>query len=321
MPANLTPVYHDAEERYKSASTDEERLDALLEMLAVIPKHKGTEKLQAEIKRKIARLRKDVQKQKSSGPSRKPFHHVDREGAGRVVLSGPPNSGKSSLLARLTRAEPEVAAYPFTTRAPQPGMLDFEDIQIQIIDMPPLAPEVFEPWQLATVEQSDINVFIFDVNDPMLLEQTEYIIEKLEQRGLSLTRSEHPRSIVLANKMDLEGSEDSLSAWKDLFGQVSESIPLSVQEEADFSSLKKIFFTYLDVVRIYTKSPGKKQNPDDKPYILKKGATVLDAAAHIHKDLAEGFKFAKIWGEGLHDGQMVERDHVLNDRDCLEIHA
>lgn len=321
MPANLTPVYHDAEERYKSASTDEERLDALLEMLAVIPKHKGTEKLQAEIKRKIARLRKDVQKQKSSGPSRKPFHHVDREGAGRVVLSGPPNSGKSSLLARLTRAEPEVAAYPFTTRAPQPGMLDFEDIQIQIIDMPPLAPEVFEPWQLATVEQSDINVFIFDVNDPMLLEQTEYIIEKLEQRKLSLTRSEHPRSIVLANKMDLEGSEDSLSAWKDLFGQVSESIPLSVQEEADFSSLKKIFFTYLDVVRIYTKSPGKKQNPDDKPYILKKGATVLDAAAHIHKDLAEGFKFAKIWGEGLHDGQMVERDHVLNDRDCLEIHA
>lgn len=290
-------------------------------MLAVIPKHKGTEKLQAELKKKLARLRKDVQKHKSSGPSRKPFHHVDRDGAGRVVLAGPANSGKSSLLAKITHAEPEIAAYPFTTRAPQPGMLDYQDIKIQIVDLPPLSPEVFEPWQLATIEQSDVNLFIFDVTDPLLLEQTEYIIEKLDQRGISLNREEHPRSILLANKKDLEGFEDSLSAWQDLFDQVSGAIPISIETEEDFSSLAELLFTSLDVVRIYTKSPGKKQNPDDKPYILRKGATVLDAAAHIHKDLAREFKYAKIWGEGMHDGQMVERDHVLNDRDCLEIHA
>lgn len=321
MPANLTPVYHDAEERYKNASSDPERLEALQEMLAVIPKHKGTEKLQAELKKKIARLRKDVQKHKSSGPSRKPFHHIDRDGAGRVVLAGPANSGKSSLLARLTHAEPEIAAYPFTTRAPQPGMLDYKDIKIQLVDLPPLSPEVFEPWQLATIEQSDVNLFIFDVTDPQLLDQTEYITEKLEQRGITLDRDEHPKSIILANKMDLEGSADNLAAWKDLFEQVAASIPVSIETEKDFSSLKKLLFNSLDVIRVYTRTPGSRQAADSKPYVLKKGATVLDAAAHIHKDLASGFKYAKIWGEGLHDGQMVERDHLLNDGDCLEIHA
>ncbi len=321
MPANLTPVYHDAEERYKNASSDPERLEALQEMLAVIPKHKGTEKLQAELKKKIARLRKDVQKHKSSGPSRKPFHHIDRDGAGRVVLAGPANSGKSSLLARLTHAEPEIAAYPFTTRAPQPGMLDYEDIKIQLVDLPPLSPEVFEPWQLATIEQSDVNLFIFDVTDPQLLDQTEYIIEKLDQRGITLDRDEHPRSIILANKMDLGGSADSLAAWKDLFEQVSGSIPVSIETEEDFSSLNKLLFKSLDVIRVYTRTPGSRQASDNKPYVLKKGATVLDAAAHIHKDLASGFKYARIWGEGLHDGQMVERDHLLNDGDRLEIHA
>ena len=321
MPANLTPVYHDAEERYKNASTDDEKLDALQEMLAVIPKHKGTEKLQAELKRKIARFRKDMQKQKSSGPSRKPVHHIDRDGAGRVVLSGPPNSGKSSLLKRLTHAEPEIAAYPFTTRIPHPGMMDYEDIKVQLIDMPPFSPEVYEPWQLATLEQSDVNLFIFDVTDPQLLEHTEFIIDKLEHRGISLKREARPRSIVMANKMDLDGAANSLEAWKELFEEVSDAIPLSIETESDFSSLKERLFKSLGVVRAYTRPPGGRKPENEKPYILRTGATVLDAAAHIHKDLASGFKYARIWSEGLYEGQMVERDHVLRDGDCLEIHA
>lgn len=321
MPANLTPIYHDAEERYKKASSDPERLAALQEMMAVIPKHKGTEKLQADIKKKIARLRKDLQKHKSSSSSHRPFHHVDREGAGRAVLTGPPNSGKSSLLKRVTRAEPEIAGYPFTTRAPQPGMMDFEDIKIQILDLPPLAAEVFEPWHLATLEQSDVNLFIFDPSDPLLLDQTEYIIRKLDERGLSLDRKKRPVSIVLTNKMDLEGSEDNVAAWKELFPQVRESIPVSVEQDSDLTQLRRMIFLSLGVVRIYTKPPGGKRNDDEKPYILPRGSTVIEAAAHIHKDLAQSFKYAKIWGEGMHDGQMVERDHVINDRDCLEIHA
>ena len=321
MPANLTPVYHNAEERYKNASSNPEKLEALQEMLSVIPKHKGTEKLQAEIKRKIARLRKDLQKHKSSGPSRKPFHHIERDGAGRVVLSGPPNSGKSSLLKTLTHAEPEIAVYPFTTREPHPGMMEYEDIMVQLVDMPPLSPEVFEPWQLATLEQSDVNLFIFDVTDPLLLEQTEYIIEKLDQRGISLRREDRPRSIILANKMDRDGAANNLAAWKELFEQVADSIPVSIEKDENFASLKELLFKSLGVVRAYTRPPGGRKAENTKPYILKKGATVLDAAGHIHKDLASGFKYAKIWGECLHDGQMVERDHVLNDKDCLEIHT
>ncbi len=321
MPANLTPVYHDAEERYKNAASDAEKLEALQEMLAVIPKHKGTEKLQAEIKRKIARFRKDQEKQKSSGPSRKPFHHIDRDGAGRVVLSGPPNSGKSSLLKKLTHAEPEIAAYPFTTRAPHPGMMEYEDIMVQLIDMPPFSPEVFEPWQMATLEQSDVNLFIFDVTDPLLLEQTEYIIEKLAHRGISLRRTERPKSILLANKMDIDGAANNLAAWKELFDEVVGSIPVSVEKEEHFTALKELLFKSLGVVRAYTRPPGGRKAENEKPYILKQGATVLDAAAQIHKDLASGFRYARLWREGQYDGQMVERDHVLCDGDCLEIHA
>jgi len=321
MPANLTPVYHNAEERYKNASSDPEKLEALQEMLAVIPKHKGTEKLQAEIKKKIARLRKGLQKPKSSGPSRQPFHHIDRDGAGRVVLSGPPNSGKSSLLKKLTHAEPEIAAYPFTTRAPHPGMMEYEDIMVQLVDMPPLSPEVFEPWQLATLEQSDVNLFIFDVSDPLLLEQTEYIIEKLDHRGITLQREDRPKSLILANKMDSDGAASNLTAWMELFEQVADSIPVSIEQAEGFSSLKELLFNSLGVLRAYTRPPGGRKPENEKPYVLKKGASVLDAAAYIHKDLASNFKYARLWREGQYDGQMVERDHLLNDGDCMEIHA
>ena len=157
MPANLTPEYFQAEQKFKSASSIPQKIGALEEMMRVIPKHKGTEKMQADLKRRLSRLRKESQKKKSTA-SQKPFYQIEREGAGQIIFCGPPNSGKSQLLASLTHAEPEVGDYPFTTRVPQPGMMPYEDIQIQLVDAPPLSRQFLEPWQLAMIRQADVGV-------------------------------------------------------------------------------------------------------------------------------------------------------------------
>ena len=137
MPANLTPEYLAAEEEFKSAQSHEEKIAALERMLSTVPKHKGTEKLQADIKRRLSRERKEGHKK--GGARTVPFWLVKKEGAGQVALIGPPNAGKSSLLAALTNARPEVADYPFTTHAPTPGMMAYENIQVQLIDLPPVS--------------------------------------------------------------------------------------------------------------------------------------------------------------------------------------
>ena len=321
MPANLNPEYFEAEEKFKNAETNDEKLAALQEMLRVIPKHKGTEKMQADLKRRLARLRKECQKQKAAGSQRRPFHYVEREGAGRVVLCGPPNGGKSSLLGSLTRAEARIAAYPFTTRVPQPGMMVYEDIQIQLVDTPPIAEEMLEGWQLAMIEQADLSVVVFGLDDPDLLEQTEYVLSVFEQRGIVLGLAERTKVLVCGNKIDVAGCEENFAAWKELFEEVFEPYPMSAISNPYLEGFRKLIFDSLGIVRVYTRSPGSSRKKDETPYVLKQGTTVLQAAKAIHKDLAAGLKFARIWGKGKYDGQMVERDYVLKDGDLLEVHT
>ncbi len=138
MPANLTPPYKAAEQRYREATDDAARLEALNEMMQVIPKHKGTEKLQAEIKAKIAKIKKGAQA-KPAGAKAKSLDNIPREGAAQIPLVGPPNSGKSQFLAAVSHAHPEIADYPFTTRAPVAGMMPWENIKFQLIDLPPIS--------------------------------------------------------------------------------------------------------------------------------------------------------------------------------------
>jgi uncharacterized protein len=320
VPANLTPEYMAAEERFKKSVTPQEKLDALEEMLRTIPKHKGTEKMQADIKRRISQFRKETQKKKGAA-SQRPFWYIEREGAGQVILCGPPNSGKSQLLVSLTQVEAEVADYPFTTRAPQPGMMRFEDIQVQIIDSPPLSPVMLEPWQLAMITHADIALLVFDVNDPDLLEQTDFVLKTFREKGIRLSGDADPRVVVLGNKADLPGGEENLQAWQELYEGQFQAMPFSALADGQVRDLKSKLFELLGIVRVYTKAPGKKPEENPTPYVLKKGSTVMDAAAHIHKDLADNFKFARIWGKHKFDGQMVERSYVLEDGDLIEIHA
>ena len=331
MPANLTPEYLENEKRYRKARTLEEKLDALRDMLRTIPKHKGTEKLQAEIKRKIKETIEQIEKKKKRPGGRGGYgYYIPKEGAGQIVITGPPNSGKSSLIKNYTGAEPEVGDYPFTTRVPTPGMLPYEDIQLQIIDLPPITKEYMESWMGNIIRYADIVAIMIDVTDDNIIENWEAIVEKLEEKkiklgGINVESSPSDeivtkKTIIIANKMDLPTAEEYLEIVKEIIGDNYPIVPISVKTGEGIDKLKELLFKALKVVRVYTKEPGKK--PDlDEPYILKKGATVYDLAEKIHKELAKNLKFARIWGSGKHEGQRVNKDYILEDKDVVEIHS
>ncbi len=332
MPANLTPEYLNAEQRYRQAASPQERLEALEEMLRTVPKHKGTEKLQADIKRKIARLRQEIQTRRG-GARAQPFFHVPKEGAGQVVLVGPPNAGKSSLLRALTNAAPEVAPYPMTTRVPQPGMMQFENVQVQLVDTPPVCPEFDEGWLYSLIRAADAAVLVLDCSDDgiLYLEDTLRLLPENRvflvgedapaREDPGLPRGAHKRTVVVANKWDLPNAPDNLSVLLELVGARLPARPLTVSalRGDGLETLRGRVFRALHRIRVYSKPPGRK--PDlASPFVLPRGATVRDAAEVIHKELAENLKYARLWGRG-YTGQMVGREHVLEDGDVLELHA
>lgn len=328
MPANLTPQYKDAEDRFRAAESTAEKLVALEDMLTIIPKHKGTEKLQAEIKRKISKLKEEAEKKPAKhGPE----YNVEKEGGGQVVLMGPPNSGKSSLLASLTKAQPEIGEYPFTTHRPLPGMLEYEDIRIQIVDMPAISEEFTEPWVVAIGRNGDANLLVVDGNSPSLLEDLEAILAVLEKFKLRLwgydriadERAEGlcwKKSILVVTKLDLPGVSDVLELVEELYADRFPIIPVSCKTGEGISELKESIFRMLDIVRVYTKIPGK---PADMkaPFILRRGSTVEDLTAQIHKNFVDKLRFARIWSANKYEGQMVSRDHILEDKDVIELHV
>jgi ribosome-interacting GTPase 1 len=327
MPANLPPVYHEIEARYRAAGRTEDKLAALEEMLRVIPKHKGTDKLQADLKARISKLRRQPRKK---GPGRSFTRHVPKEGAGQVALAGPPNSGKSALVARLTRAAPEVADYPFTTREPLPGMMTFEDIAFQLVDLPPLSEQYVEHWVFDLIRGAELLWIVIDGANPLYgLELTERILHgknigvrpagRTATAGLPAGRTEKPGLLVVTGS-DRAESAENLAILRELLDRPWPLRPVSAVDGSGLEALRRDTFTAMEVTRVYTKQPGKP--PDlDQPFTLPRGSTVGQLARLIHKDLVQGLKFARIWGKGVFDGQTVQQAHVLADGDVVEIHA
>jgi ribosome-interacting GTPase 1 len=326
MPANLTPAYKEAEAKFRSAVTREEKIACIEEMLRVIPKHKGTDKLQADLRSRLSKLKREPKKK---GPTRKDSHRVPRDGAGQVVLVGPPNAGKSSLVAALTHAHPEVASYPLTTREAGPGMMPFEDIVIQLVDLPPLCEEHVEPWVYDLVRAGDLVWLVVSIEHP--LAGLDTVIELLGTKAIVPYPSGtdgpaeakpgwmHQPALLVVTGMDREGSEEDLAALEELLETPWPIVPVSPVAGTGLEELGAQTFDALQIMRIYTKEP-KKEVDRDKPFTLARGSTVGDLARTIHKDIAEGLKFARVWGPSAFDGQSVHSAHVLEEGDVVEIH-
>jgi len=330
MTTNVPPEYTKAELRYRSTSDLDEKLAALKEMMVLVPKHKGTERLRIDLKKRLSKLQEEIQKKpkqtKSGGQT---WEHIPREGAGQIVLVGLPNCGKSSLLAAVTNAQPEIADFPFSTFKPTVGMMAFEDIQIQLIDLPPLS-EFTDPWVYNLIRQADIIGLLIDLSQPSPEDSVFEILEYLEKANIHVVGpakldKNYPgpgvmrRAHLIATKLDSPGAEDVFKTLQDIYGSEYPVIALSTLQPEKLSEMRRALFIILDIVRVYSKKPGQ-QASKEAPYILPRGSAMIDVAKAIHHDLAEKLQFARIWGSAEFQGQRVERDHVVMDGDIIEVH-
>jgi ribosome-interacting GTPase 1 len=352
MPANLSPEYKKAEQAFRVAREPRDRLDCLREMLRTIPRHKGTEHLQADIKSRIRELTEEIGGTHAGLAHRQSPHAVRHEGAAQICLIGPPNSGKSTVHAMLTGSKAAVGAFPGTTREPLPGMLHFEDIVFQLVDLPPISRGRMEPWLSPLLQTADAAWLVVDLADPECAEQVLAVCGELAQRKIILTdswpgshgerqaaaspgTSTHPErppqdssdsltaelpTLLVANKSDLDPGADEVSVLEELAGVRFPGFAVAAKSGQALDRLAPFVFSALGIVRVYTKPPG--QPPDrTRPFIVRRGNTVSDVARLVHQDLARSLKFARLWGSGAFDGQQVGPDHAVADGDVVELHA
>jgi ribosome-interacting GTPase 1 len=390
LPANLTP---EAKAKWKAALTarnPKEKLQAFQEFLSAIPKHKGNERLQAQVKTKIATLKEEIAAQRRRRGGSRSSWYVEREGAAQVMLFGPTNAGRSSLLRSVTNAQVTVADYNYTTQRPVPGMLPFEDIQLQLVELP--APQVnvegkfeIQPEAIDLIRGCDGLMLVVDLSsDPV--QQLSSLFASLHEVRISTVRGSsrveivsekgsgeiriaasgvqksctpaqtrellhsygirnalvriygdasiadvedaifenvtmYKPSIVVANKMDLPRARQNAIDFKE---SVPLTLPVIFASCLTGEGLKHIgesAFRTLGMIRVYTKEPNECR-PSDHPFVVRAGTTVRELARNIHTDLADRYRYSRIWGQtSKFAGERVGPDHVLGDRDVVEIHT
>lgn len=330
MAVNLPPHYHDAEARYQKGKTPDEKLVALREMWVLLPKHKASEKVQAILKTKISELTDQIEQEKAGPKKAAPgTYKIPKQGAGTVVFLGPPNAGKSLLLSKLTKATPAVAPYPFTTREPIPGMMDAGDVRVQLIDLPPVTPDAYEPFVTDFTRSANAAVLFLDLADDDGPANTDATIERLKKARRLLvpekSADDDPttyqlKTILAMNKCDDEAADIRLEIAKETFGSRFPTFVVSAERGDGLPELRQAIYDALGVIRVYTKQPGK---PVDKssPFTCPVGSTVSEFAGYVHNDFEENLKSARVWGGAQFDGQTVGRDHILMDGDVVELHV
>ncbi len=329
MPANLTQQYLKAEAEYRRASTPEEELDCLQVMLRELPKHKGTDKLNAELKQKISKIKKELQQPQPKG--KRGGLRIMRQGAGRAVIIGGPNAGKSQLLRSLTRATPEVAPYPFTTTEPTPGMMPWEDVMVQLIDTPPITADYFDPVTQGLIRGADLVLLMVDVGMDDGIDALQAVLDHLASTKTRLARRSsldendigvsYTQTLLIPNKIDLPESDERLDWMHECCPLELPEYPVSAAHGAGLETLRDAIYQPLDVVRVYTKLPSSKEPDFDRPFTIERGGTLMEIAELIHKDFAKNLKFARVWGSAVHDGTQVKGDYVLHDKDVVELHV
>jgi ribosome-interacting GTPase 1 len=329
MAVNLPPHYHDADARYKKAKTADEKLAALREMWVLLPKHKASEKLQMDLKCRISELTDQIEQEKSGPKKAAPgTHKVPKQGAGQVVFLGPPNAGKSKLLSVLTKASPVVAPYPFTTREPVPGMMEYEDVRVQLVDLPPVTADHYDHFVTDLTRAADAAVLFLDLSDDDGPANTQATLDRMARARRVLVpdppadddpTTYHLKTLLLLTKADDEAADVRKEIADEAFAGNFPAVTVSAETGAGLAELRKAIYDRLGVMRVYTKQPGK---PPDmtSPFTCPVGSTVAEFAGHVHKDFEDGLKSARVWGSGAFDGQTVGREHVLRDRDVVELH-
>ncbi len=331
MPTNLPQQYYKAEERFKAAREPQEKLAHLREMMAIMPHHKGTDKVRAELNKKLSALTEQIEQVKKSGKGSRPNPYFIPHGDDPMALIiGAPNSGKSSLLSKLTNANVVVAEFPFSTNLPQPGIMDYEGVHIELIDTPPLMHLPLPPWVAEQARVADVILLVADLAAPDCCEDIELIIEGLEARGIFLVASlstddplrlpNERRTLLVANKADHPDAPINLEFLAEQVGPRWPRVLISCEEGEGLALFPRAVFERLEVVRVFTKVPGKPPE-SESPYLVPIGATVLDVAGKVHREFLDTFASARIWGSGKFDGQTVDRHHLVEDGDILEIHT
>jgi len=330
MPANLPPQYYELEREFKKESDPREKLRLAKELLSMMPKHKGTDKLQAEMKAKISKLNKEIQggDRKHGARHADDHNHIPKEGAAQVILIGPPNSGKSSIVDALTHANPLIGDYPYTTREPLAGMTLLESVHFQLIDTPPISPEFFEPYLANLVRQADIVSVVVDICESGFESKIKAVFDILLEKNIILSRSVpnevsdphivYKKTFLTGHKCLDEGADSGLSRLRQLYPDFR-IVATSILDDDSMENFKLAIFEMMDIMRIYTKRVG--HDPDFvDPIILPIGGTVEEAARALHKDFAQNLQYAKIWGTGKFEGQRVKNSYVLSDKDIIEFH-
>lgn len=325
MPTNLPPEYFKIEEEYRKATDPADKLRLLEELISSVPKHKGTDKLRADLRRRLSKMRSSPRNRSGAARHESPYQ-IESEGAGQIVICGPANSGKSSLLAAVTNAEPEVAEYPFSTWGPTPGMIQIEDVQVQLIDTPALDREFVEPDQIDLIRRGDLALILLDIQ-AFPVEQLQQTLQYLESHRIVppyRMNEDFPRRpafvpmLVVVNKVDDEALLADYEVFRELADLPLPSLPISVRSGYGLDDLRRAIFDELHLMRIYSKAPGK--DPDLRsPFVMRRGATVQEFAAQVHQDFADQLKSARLWGSSEFEGQMVSRDYVLEDGDVVEL--
>ncbi|UCF96352.1 MAG: 50S ribosome-binding GTPase [Spirochaetaceae bacterium] len=322
MPTNTGPEYKKAEEAFRAAKTIDEKITRLEDMMAVLPKHKGTDHLFADLKRRMSKL---LKQQESSGRKSGggPTLGFEKEGAAQVILVGPPNSGKSSILRAITNASPDIGEYPFSTHAMQPGMVQYEDIQIQLVDTPPVTAEFMPTHLLSVLRGAEAALLVADLSVDSLLDDLDAVFQAFELRHVAFVKQasgdrDRVRCRLIANKKDAPGAVARLELLREMIADRFEILPMSSNEPTTLGMLPRMLFEWLGIVRVYTKAPGKKPELE-KPYTVFAGQTVGDICSLIHKDFLQNLRFARMW-RGSENPLTVSKHEPVRDRDILELH-
>ncbi|MCR4335408.1 MAG: TGS domain-containing protein [archaeon] len=352
MTINASIEFDKAKDKYDAAETQSEKLAALQEMRSTAPTHKASEKLRAEISGKIAKLKKEMEKQKiqakkSSGHS----INIKKEGDGQITILGLPNSGKSYLLKELTGVDVEIAPYPFTTSKPEVGMLDYKGAKIQLVEVPAIIKDASKGKAngtklLSLARNSDATIITY-ANE----EEKEIVVKELKNSGIVVNRKKPEisikhsqyKGITISGKQFLKMSLKEFSSVLKSLGIHSASVLLKEDttleklsevlddtieyrnclflkkgEYHEKEKLKEDIFLLLEKIIIYTKRPG--HDPDYKdPLVLKNGSTITEVAEVVHKDIAKHLKYARVWGSSKFEGQRVSKDYKLKTEDVVEI--